>query len=527
VRQACDILAEAGEHDGAGRYQQAIEGYESAIAAAESEPDDRTLAAALRLLAVALHQRQERYAATTLCRRSLDVAERLGDALLRAQSLNTLAAFDLAEGAFEAARKTFNAALDSGGADARLRGRIEQNLGIMDNIQGNLAGALAHYQRALDAFRIGGDERGCAMAYISLGMISADQERWDDADASFTRSLELTSRLGDQYLRAHALLNRTEVDLARNQFDVAQHNAEEALRTFDTLGVTRYKAETYRVLGAVYRATGRMQLSESRLLMAIELAASVRAVLAEAESTRELALLYGETGRNQDALRLLNAAHRLFGKLDARVEMVDLASRADRLEGTFLAIVRDWGQSIESTDSYTHGHCERVATYALAVAHALGLDDGSHTAIRLGAYLHDVGKVRMPHEILNKPGKLTADEIRIMQRHPLDGVEMLASIEFPWDIKPIIRSHHEKYDGSGYPDGLAGEKIPLNAQIICIVDVFDALTTTRSYRPAMSWDVAMGVVRDSHAWWRPDVFDAFLRAMAPLRAAPLEPALSA
>ena len=191
-------------------------------------------------------------------------------------------------------------------------------------------------------------------------------------------------------------------------------------------------------------------------------------------------------GRNQEALRLLNAAHRLFGRLDARVDLVDVSTKVLRLEETYFAVVRDWGQSIESSDSYTFGHCERVAGYAVALARELGLDEEQQTAIRIGAYLHDVGKVRVPHEILTKPGALTAEEFRVIQMHPIWGLELLATVEFPWDIKPIIRWHHEKYDGTGYPDRLRGDEIPVSAQIICIVDVYDALTTTRSYRAALS-----------------------------------------
>ena len=221
-------------------------------------------------------------------------------------------------------------------------------------------------------------------------------------------------------------------------------------------------------------------------------------------------------GRNQEALGLLNAAHRLFSRLDARVDLVDVSTRMGRLENTYLAVVRDWGQSIESSDSYTHGHCARVAGYAVALAQALGLDDAQQTTIRIGAYLHDLGKVKVPHEILNKPGRLTDEEFAIIKMHPVWGVELLATVEFPWDIKPIIRWHHERYDGTGYPDRLRGDEIPLSAQIICIVDVYDALTTTRSYRSAMSRDEALAQLAESRHWWREDVYEAFLRVLEDL-----------
>jgi putative nucleotidyltransferase with HDIG domain len=134
----------------------------------------------------------------------------------------------------------------------------------------------------------------------------------------------------------------------------------------------------------------------------------------------------------------------------------------------------------------------------------------------MGAYLHDVGKVKVPHQILNKPGKLTDEEFAIIKRHPVWGVELLASVEFPWDLKPIIRSHHERYDGNGYPDRLRGDEIPLGAQIICIVDVYDALTTTRSYRGAMSPAEALSRMEADRHWWRPDVYAAFLKSVGSL-----------
>src|SRR6185312_5868066 len=150
-------------------------------------------------------------------------------------------------------------------------------------------------------------------------------------------------------------------------------------------------------------------------------------------------------------------------RLDARVDLVDVAAKVQRLEETYFAVVREWGQSIESADSYTFGHCERVANYAVAVAHALGFDEVEQTTVRVGAYLHDVGKVRIPHEILNKPGRLTREEREMMERHTLYGLELLDGIDFPWDIKPLIRWHHEKFDGSGYPDRLRENAIPVAA----------------------------------------------------------------
>jgi putative nucleotidyltransferase with HDIG domain len=437
----------------------------------------------------------------------------MGDAVLAAEALNALAVLDFESGAMEAAREKFYRAIELDGARAELRGRTEQNLGILANIQGALAEALIHYQQSLLAFESIGDERGCAIAYHNLGMVSADRELWDDADRYFRRSLQIAETIGDIHLQGLCLLNHSEVHLARQQYDQARQNAETALGIFDQLGSRLDKADAYKVIGSVYRETGRHALAEARLRSAVDLAVSTGSILSEAEASRELALLYQSMGRNQEALRLLNAAHRLFSRLDARVDLVDVSTKVHRLEETYFAVVREWGQSIESSDSYTFGHCERVAGYALALARELGLDEEQQTAIRIGAYLHDLGKVRVPHEILNKPSALTAEELRVIQMHPIWGLELLATVEFPWDIKPIVRWHHEKYDGSGYPDRLRGDEIPVSAQIICIVDVYDALTTTRSYRAAMPSTEALAKIQECRSWWHPDVYQAFMRSV--------------
>ena len=127
-----------------------------------------------------------------------------------------------------------------------------------------------------------------------------------------------------------------------------------------------------------------------------------------------------------------------------------------RLEGDFLDVVRKWGESIESKDVHTQGHCERVADLAGALAAKAGLDETSLFWFRIGALLHDVGKLIVPAEVLNKPGKLTDEEWALIRQHPAAGEQMLADVQFPWDVAPMVRSHHERWDGKGYPDGLAG-----------------------------------------------------------------------
>jgi putative nucleotidyltransferase with HDIG domain len=502
-------------HERAGAIAEAFSCYRAAAEAAAGNGEHGIEAEVLRRLAVLHHRRNDRDAAAELAARSHTIAQQIGDRVLAGEAVNVLAGFAFERGEMDEARVRFQEALALGGTDPGLRGRIEQNLGILANVRGEHAEAAAHYRQSLEGFELSGDRRGCAIAHHNLGMVCADRQLWEDADRHFRHSLEITRAVGEVHLEGLCLLNHSEVHVARQRYDEARTNAEQALAIFDRLGSRIDKADAYKVLGAVYRETGRFTLAESRLQTAVDQAVATGSVLSEAEASRELARLYQAMGRNQEALQLLNAAHRLFSRLDARVDLVDVTSKTNRLEETYFAVVRDWGQSIESADSYTFGHCERVAGFAVAVATALSADQGELTTIRMGAYLHDVGKVKVPHQILNKPGRLTDDEFDIIKRHPVWGVELLAAVEFPWNIKPIIRYHHERYDGTGYPDRLKGDEIPLGAQIICIVDVYDALTTTRSYRGALSHEEALARMEESRHWWRPDVYAAFLGSVHP------------
>src|SRR5438093_10879171 len=512
-RRAADFLHEARERERAACLPEAIVCYEAAVTAAERGGEPTVLAEALRRLAVVRRHRSEAATARDLCQRSYEVARQAGNDLLAAEALNTLGGLHLSAGAPADARRAFLEALELGGSSRELRARVEQNLGILANIQGELHEAIARYERSLDAYRDCRDEHGCALAYLNLGMVSADRGRLSAADCYYRESRALAERVGDVYLRGLCLVNHAEVDVMRQRFENARQKAEEALALFDQLGARSAKADAYRVIGIVYRETGRIVLAESRLRSAIELAVAAGAALGEAEASRELALLYQAMGRNQEALRLLNTDPRLFQRVDARVDLVHVGGKTAELKGVYLDVVRAWGRSIESSDSYTFGHCERVARNAVAMARALGLDDQDETTVLLGAYVHDVGKLRNPNELLQKPGPLPRQEREVVQMHPIWGIELLASVEFPWDLKPVIRWHHERYDGTGYPDRLKGDEIPLAAQIVGMLDVYDALTTARVYQAARTRDQALAELRRYRSWWSDRVFEAFLNAI--------------
>jgi hypothetical protein len=167
---------------------------------------------------------------------------------------------------------------------------------------------------------------------------------------------------------------------------------------------------------------------------------------------------------------------------------------SDAYRGTALLM----GELLVADDQYTGGeHTNGVVTLALEVGRALGLDPREQRNLEFGALLHDVGKIRVPDSIINKPGKLTAEEWEIVKRHPADGQAMLDRIGgVLGEVGLIVRGHHERWDGGGYPDGLVGDEIPLAARIICAADAFSAMTTNRSYRAALPLEVAIGELRD-------------------------------
>ncbi len=181
----------------------------------------------------------------------------------------------------------------------------------------------------------------------------------------------------------------------------------------------------------------------------------------------------------------------------------------ERAESVLFALA----MSIEGKDPYTEGHCKRLAEHSARLGEVLGLEGPQIIALRRAGLVHDIGKVAVPDSILFKPGRLTASEKKIMQRHPVVGERICSPLKSFQLVLPIIRHHHEKMDGSGYPDKLKGEAIPLTARILQVVDVFDALTTSRPYKSALAVDEALAVMKKEvkKGWWDPNVFAAFDR----------------
>jgi putative two-component system response regulator len=180
------------------------------------------------------------------------------------------------------------------------------------------------------------------------------------------------------------------------------------------------------------------------------------------------------------------------------------------------SIVLSLALTIESRDPYTRGHCDRLAEYASALGKHLGLDRDRCRVLYRGGFLHDVGKIGIPDVVLQKPAPLTASEYALMQQHTTIGDTLCSKLRSLDDVRPIVRHHHERTDGSGYPDGLRGDDIPLLAQIVAVVDAYDAITTDRPHKAARTQQEAFAELREDarKGWKRETLVESFVAMMA-------------
>jgi HD-GYP domain-containing protein (c-di-GMP phosphodiesterase class II) len=233
------------------------------------------------------------------------------------------------------------------------------------------------------------------------------------------------------------------------------------------------------------------------------------AVRSESELAEEIARLRAELSRREQESADKERQLERYAA-DLRDTFKQERARAQELRRSYMATVRALSNAVEARDAYTGKHAERVTAYGMEIARAVEMPLIDVPEIEFGFLLHDVGKVAIPDAILYKPESLNDQERALMARHPVIGAEIIRGIEFLGDAALVVRSHHERWDGKGYPDGLAGDEIPLVARVFAVADVLDALTTDRPYRPASSLAVARGMIeRESGTQFDPRVVEGF------------------
>jgi putative nucleotidyltransferase with HDIG domain len=508
-----DALIESGQAaERAGNRVEARARYSLAVELLRTPGNEVRAATVLRWIARTYMVDANAAAALDSVRAALALSKSVGDIAGVGQATNVEGAVHWQRGNLDEAERLFLEARATAlaTADAKLAAITSQNLGVIATIRGDLNDAVAHYTLALDNCRRLGLVVDICATLNNLGKVHTELERWFDAERAYLEAAEMSAVIGDLPIHISVTVNIAEMWLLRGDPSAAAVAVRDALQLSERTGDQASLAQIHKLRGTLARANNELVEADGHFSRAIELAEARHDLLLLAESLRERADLNREQGRNREALQNLNRAHRLFGELKARRELAHVDRAMGRLEGDFVQIARHWGESIEAKDRYTQGHCMRVADLSCELAVRAGIDAQALFWFRIGALLHDVGKLVIPSEVLNKAGRLTAEEWALMRGHPSAGIEILADIDFPWDVRPIIQSHHERWDGKGYPHGLAGDEIPLSARVVALADVYDALTSERSYKRGLSHDEAMEIMRkDIGTAFDPELFALF------------------
>jgi putative nucleotidyltransferase with HDIG domain len=507
------LIEEAQRSERAGQREIARRRYETALYLLRAG-DGVVASAIVRRVARSYIDEGQFDAALDCLAAALAMAEALRDTSGIAHAMNWMATTLVMRGDVDEGERLYASALAHAhnADDVLLTAMISQNLGILASMRGDLHAALDHYASSLVTYRTSGRRESLGPILNNMGLVYTQLDRLDEAQAAYDEALQHCDASGDAANRLLALVNSTDLWLARGEIRRAAALCDTVLLEATVAGDQRALGETHRYLGVIARTRREFNDAERHLDHAFENATRRGDLLLAAETSREQAELYELMGKNRETLQSLSRSHQSYTKLRAQSHLADLKKRIGRLETRFYDLVAKWAGSIESKDAYTLGHCERVADYACALARDVGYDDITMFWFRIGALLHDVGKIAVPSEILNKPGHLTPEERAIMETHAAAGYDMLRDIDFPWDILPLVRGHHERWDGRGYPDRLAGEEIAVSARIVCVADVFDALTTDRPYRRAFTWDEALSMMgKDIGTMFDPDLFPRFER----------------
>lgn len=511
--ESCEQLLAAGNAQRArAKWDQAHESYERALNHAIQAGDATAVAESILLIAHSLREAGQLEHAECQYGLAGTIAQLRGDDGRAGRSANGLGITLQELGRLDDAVRSYAhaAALAEHSGDQLTLAHVHQNLGTLENIRGRQESALGHYATSLEYFRRLENQRGVAGILNNLAMLYIDRRDFAAADQHLLEAFAYCEDLDDLPIETALHLTSAELCLAQNYATRARHHGELALRLADAVGQDRLRADALRLVGAVERAMGCRSIAENLLVRSISLSSASSNPLTEAEAWYELALLLQQDRRDKDALEALDRAYVIFQELDARQDLMHVKSRIVHTEAAFFEIVAAWGESIDSIDEYTRGHCHRVATYACMLGEAIGLGSRDLFWLRIGSLLHDVGKTEVPAVVLLKRGPLTLEERLIVEQHPLHGLRLLDGITLPGEVRAMVRSHHERWDGNGYPDGLVEEEIPLLARVLTFADVLDALTTARSYRAALPLRDAVSMMVQEGGQFDPGLMPEFL-----------------
>jgi len=506
------LFAFAQDEEKAGRRASARAAYEQALIRVETADDASKVSSIIRWIARTHLMDGDSEAALECLEAALAIAEVNGDDAAAGHAINLQGNVRWQLGDLDEAERLYLVARSRaiGAGDEKLAAMTAQNLGVLANIRGDYAAAEYQYRASLEDYRSLNLKTDISIALNNLGLLFTKLKRYEEAESVLLEGVQICELDGDVMARTQLDINLAELWVERKEFVRAHGAVQKALAAAAQAGDGSAIGKATKLLGVIARETGSFDEAEQHFIRADEVFMARGELLLQAEIARDRATLARLTGKNRDVLQQLNRAHKLFLQLRAKEDVAEVGAKFATLEQDFLHVAKRWGEEIEAKDRYTQGHCQRVAELGCAIAKQSGMDDAALFWFRIGALLHDVGKIVIPPDVLNKPGKLDDFEWEQMKSHTTAGVEMLKDIEFPWDVRPMVESHHERWDGNGYPHCLKGEEIPLIARILTVADVYDALTSMRSYKRALTHQETMAILRrDVGTMFDPQVFAWF------------------
>jgi len=431
--------------------------------------------------------------------RAIGAYRRRNDQVGLCKAMRNLGVVYVELGEFEEAEMTYHDAIDLAEHtdDRLLYADLVNNLGAIMNMKGNRHEALRHYLESLEIYKSHDEIRKAAYTENNLAISFAEQGMNQEAFDYFRRAYRTAVTIKDASLTLIVDINLADLYLKKGALSEAKQHCRKAEQHLLQAGLKNgHLVETKKIAGKIAFQEEQYETALRQFNEAYDTSREVGARFLEAEVLLERGKLLAAMERHFDALNDLESSYRMYSDLRAEGKREQTERVIDSIERLYLDVFDIMAREVDLKDPYTKGHSDRVASLALLLGKEVGLRANTLKTIVAAALLHDIGKVKVDDGILKKPGKLTDEEYQAIKKHPEFGLELLHGKDFPWDIRPLVLHHHERWNGGGYPRGLKGEDIPLGARIIGIADVFDALTSDRVYRTAFDTEKALAMMTE-------------------------------
>ncbi len=464
--------------------------------------------------------------------KALAIFEEINDRNHIAHSLNSIGIIFRKRNNLERAEEYYLKALSIREETGDLSGLAMSynNMGILAKEKGDLESALDYHGRSLKLKEELGDKRGISISYSNIGDIHMKLEEYTSALEYYRKSLSIVKELEDEESISNNCKLIGHIMILLEKYDEALEYLERSLQISIRIGTRIVESDCYRELSILYKAMGdyeraflfyKKYSSLTKDIFSEESADTIARlqIRYETEQKEKEAELYYL--KNVDLRREIGERKLVENQLMAQEQLLEervrdrtfeLQQSMEKLKKSVEGTIQTLSKIIESKDPYTSGHQMRVAELARLIAIEMGFSDERIEAIYMISLVHDIGKISIPQEILSRPGKLSELEQEIVRTHPQIGFDILSNVEFPWPVADVILQHQELYDGSGYPNGLKGDDIMIEARIIAVADVIESMTSHRPYRSIPGIDKAIEVItRNSGILYDPEVAEACIR----------------